>query len=120
MQPRWQWCMLGLGILSGCGAVMEGRPTPPPIVQVSPAPTQDVGATATALVLRSIPTLTPEGIYIVRPGDTLGKIADSYATTVDEIMAANNLSDPNVIEVGQRLRLPTGSTPPDLTATITP
>jgi LysM repeat protein len=79
------------------------------------APTQNVGATATAYAQRSIPTPSPPGQYIVKPGDTLSKIADAFATTVDEIMAVNNLGDPNLIEVGQRLIIP-----PSITATDTP
>jgi LysM repeat protein len=77
-----------------------------PIVRVTPAPTQDVRATQTAYALRSIPTPTPVGQYIVKAGDTLSKIADSFETTVDEIIAANGIADPNTIEVGQRLIIP--------------
>ena len=93
--------------LSACGGpVLEGRPTVVPIVRVTPAPTQDVRATQTAYALRSIPTPTPVGQYIVKAGDTLSKIADSFETTVDEIIAANGIADPNTIEVGQRLIIP--------------
>lgn len=98
--------MLG-SVLSACGGpVLEGRPTVLPIVRVTPAPTQDVRATQTAYALRSIPTPTPAGQYIVKAGDTLSKIADSFETTVDEIIAANGIADPNTIEVGQRLIIP--------------
>ncbi len=98
---------LALLALSGCArADMQGRPTVPPIVLRTAAPTADIAATVTALVQQSIPTITPTGSYTVRPGDTLTTIADSHETTVDELMAANNLSDPNRIEVGQVLRLP--------------
>lgn len=93
--------------LSACsGPTLEGRPTVVPIVRVTPAPTQDVRATQTAYALRSIPTPTPAGQYIVKAGDTLSKIADSFETTVDEIIAANGIADPNTIEVGQRLIIP--------------
>jgi LysM repeat protein len=93
--------------LSACsGSTLEGRPTVVPIVRVTPAPTQDVRATQTAYALRSIPTPTPAGQYIVKAGDTLSKIADSFETTVDEIIAANGIADPNTIEVGQRLIIP--------------
>lgn len=42
----------------------------------------------------------------MKAGDTLSKIADSFETTVDEIIAANGIADPNTIEVGQRLIIP--------------
>jgi len=44
-------------------------------------------------------------IYTVRSGDTLSSIARNYGTTVDTLMALNNL-DTTVILVGQRLRVP--------------
>lgn len=49
--------------------------------------------------------------YRVQEGDTLTKIASSNpwsstVTTVKSIVAANNLSNPDYIEVGQLLRLP--------------
>lgn len=44
--------------------------------------------------------------YTVQPGDTLGKIAAMYGTTVDAIVQANNLADPNLISVGQQLTIP--------------
>ncbi len=52
---------------------------------------------------------TPEGpVYVVQPGDTLYNIARRFETTVEAIVAANNISDPSLIRVGQRLIIPTG------------
>lgn len=45
--------------------------------------------------------------YIVQPGDTLGNIAYKYRTTVRAIMKANGIKDPNMIHVGQIIRIPT-------------
>lgn len=45
--------------------------------------------------------------YIVRKGDTLSAIARSYNTTVDAIASANGIRNPNFIQVGQTLRIPT-------------
>jgi LysM repeat protein len=44
--------------------------------------------------------------YVVESGDTLGTIAATYGTSVDEIMALNGLSDPNYLFVGQELQIP--------------
>jgi len=44
--------------------------------------------------------------YIVRQGDTLLAIARRFGTTVEAIMRANRLTNPNQIFVGQVLRIP--------------
>jgi hypothetical protein len=99
-------------LLVACGgAVLEGRPTVQPVVRLTPAPTQNVPGTQTAYAVRSVPTPTPAGLYVVKAGDTLGKIADNFETTVDEIMALNSIADPNKIEVGQQLLIPSLLTP---------
>jgi lipoprotein NlpD len=53
------------------------------------------------------------GYYTVQPGDTLRRIALQYGTTWQTLAQWNNLSDPNVIEVGQVLRVapPQGAAP---------
>lgn len=45
-------------------------------------------------------------IYVVAPGDTLYTIARNYNTTVDAIVAANELPEPNHLLVGQALVIP--------------
>jgi LysM repeat protein len=45
------------------------------------------------------------GDYIVQAGDTLSKIAYDHDTTVDELMQANGLTDPNIF-IGQTLVIP--------------
>jgi LysM repeat protein len=54
-----------------------------------------------------IPEAPDAGRHIVRPGDTLGAIAAASGTTVEALVAANNLEDPDLISVGQSLSLPT-------------
>jgi LasA protease len=44
--------------------------------------------------------------YTVRAGDTLGAIAQRYRVSVDAILQANGMSDPNRLEVGQTLVIP--------------
>lgn len=69
------------------------------------------------------PTLTPieptpnptrimpneSGVYLVQPGDTLGTIAALYEITVPEILAMNEIANPNALEVGQVLTIPGSS-----------
>ncbi|MCF8564159.1 LysM domain-containing protein [Alicyclobacillus tolerans] len=45
--------------------------------------------------------------YIVQSGDTLGTIAAKYDTTVQAIVQANGIKNPNMIHKGQILRIPT-------------
>ena len=40
---------------------------------------------------------------IVEAGDSLSKIAKQYDTTVDDLMAANDITDPNLVFPGQEL-----------------
>ena len=54
----------------------------------------------------------PDGTYTVQPGDTLAIIAAASGVTVDAIMAANNLTNPNLLEVGQVLQIPDTTTAP--------
>lgn len=42
-------------------------------------------------------------IYIVKPGDTLWSIAKKYKTSVDKIVRINDIADPDVISVGQKI-----------------
>ncbi len=58
------------------------------------------------------PPATPT-IYIVQAGDTLGSIAARFGVTVNAIMAANGLTNPNVLSAGESLTIPApGSAPP--------
>lgn len=43
--------------------------------------------------------------YIVKSGDTLSKIAKMYGTTVNQLVSWNNIKNPNLIYVGQKLRV---------------
>tara|TARA_B100001939_G_scaffold344806_1_gene360028 strand:+ start:1058 stop:2398 length:1341 start_codon:yes stop_codon:yes gene_type:complete len=45
----------------------------------------------------------------VKSGDTLSKIAADTGTTVEQLAQANNIADPNMIQVGQTLKVPGGT-----------
>ncbi|HDN80293.1 MAG TPA: LysM peptidoglycan-binding domain-containing protein, partial [Chloroflexi bacterium] len=49
--------------------------------------------------------------YVVQGGDTLWSIATRFNTTVEAIMAANRIINPNFIYVGQKLVIPQGMAP---------
>jgi lysozyme len=76
------------------------------------------GRTPVSLVAQSplpSPTDTPVPstgfYYTVRRGDTLSSIARRYGTTVQAIVQANGIVNPNLIFSGQRLWIPSGTGP---------
>lgn len=58
-------------------------------------------------VLRSSPPTAAHG-YAVQPGDTLSELAAGWGVSVQAVMAANGISNPNRIFVGQTLQVPRG------------
>ncbi|BAY12960.1 peptidoglycan DD-metalloendopeptidase family protein [Calothrix sp. NIES-2098] len=47
--------------------------------------------------------------YEVKPGDTLAAIANHYGTSVSELAKANHLSNPNQLQISQKLVIPSAS-----------
>ena len=56
-------------------------------------------------------------IYTIKAGDTLYKIAQTYGTTVDELVAINGLNRPNDLAIGQNIWIPT-NTPANTSYTV--
>lgn len=46
--------------------------------------------------------------YTVQAGDALGVIAQAYGVSIEDLMAANSITDPNMLYVGQVLIIPVG------------
>jgi murein DD-endopeptidase MepM/ murein hydrolase activator NlpD len=64
--------------------------------------------TPTPSAPRQLPGIrSQEEEYIVQRGDNLGNIAKRYKITVQLLLSANQLSNPNLLEVGQKLIIPT-------------
>ena len=51
-----------------------------------------------------------ESVYIVKRGDTLSGIASKYNTTYQTLASYNGINNPNLIYVGQVVKIPNGST----------
>ncbi|HVN16307.1 MAG TPA: LysM peptidoglycan-binding domain-containing protein [Anaerolineales bacterium] len=65
-----------------------------------------------------IPPDLPHGTklnYVVQAGDSLAGIASKFNSTIDDIVKANNLTDPNAISVGQQLVIPVNMVTPTAT-----
>lgn len=68
--------------------IFRGQKLTIPGVTATPAPTAEIRT------------------HTVQAGDTLSSIAVQYGVTVEAIMQANQMTDPNLIDVGQELVIP--------------
>lgn len=58
------------------------------------------------------PSATPlqsEILYVVQPGDSLTSIALRFRVSLEDLMQANGITDPDYISVGQKLLIPAGA-----------
>jgi hypothetical protein len=86
---------VGLNWATGPGraAALATQPTPTPVAVLPPAqpePSPTVG----------------ERTYIVQNGDYPEKIAQKFGIKTDELIAANNIDDPQKLQIGQTLKIP--------------
>lgn len=94
---------------------LQGTPTRTPFMPATRPPDAPV-LTPTPNPPAALPTQRSDAQeYVVQAGDTLGKIAQKYQVSVDQIMSANDLFNPDQISVGQVLVIPPPSF--DLSAT---
>jgi LysM repeat protein len=80
------------------------RASPAPAV----IPTATVASSGVSTPAAATPTTesASETVYVVKAGDSLSAIAFEYGLSVEELMAANGLTDPDVLFVGQKLTIP--------------
>lgn len=95
-------------------------PAAPVLIVATPTTGPGLVPTFTPVVANSVqPAATPvpgdagssgqDGeIYVVVAGDSLLGIAGQFAVTLDALMQANQLDNPDFVFVGQRLRIPAG------------
>jgi murein DD-endopeptidase MepM/ murein hydrolase activator NlpD len=58
------------------------------------------------LVIDSDPNQSVSVVYKVSSGDTIDRIAEAHGVSVNDVIRANNLTDPHLIKVDQELRIP--------------
>src|SRR5262245_20195769 len=93
---------------------LGNQPAQPTVVAVQPTirlVTATPFPTITSIPPTSVPvpSCTPRNEWLtitVAPGDTLGSIASRTGSTIDELVSANCLANPNAISVGQQLHVP--------------
>ena len=90
---------VGLNWATGRGRA-AALATPPTVTSV-PA----VLPTPTALPTADVPELT----YTVKAGDSPTTIARQFRVKVDDLMTVNNIQDPQKLQIGQVLRIPTAA-----------
>src|SRR5690606_36010449 len=54
---------------------------------------------------KTTPKTSTTTTYVVKKGDTLSHIAKRFGTTVNELVRLNNIKNPNLIYVGQKLKI---------------
>ena len=98
----------------------------PTSVAPETAVAQETLAAASPQAVQPTLTLPPAGetaaagptptIYVVKAGDTMSSIATQFNVAVEDILAANSLTDPDTLSVGQSLLIPVaGYVPPSAT-----
>ena len=85
----------------------SSAPSATPSIKPTPTPTATVKAEASPTNPSPSPTGAPQvTAYTVQAGDTLYSIAAKFGSTVEAIAAANKITNPDVISVGQQLVIP--------------
>lgn len=117
-RPHWQGAavlsvLAALLVTAGCSTQRLAQP----------APVEDRSSSRTEV--KSLPgaeNAGKPGYYTVRPGDTLFRIALDSGQPWRDVQTWNNLSNPNVLEVGQVLRVvpPAGVAPVVVAAPAAP
>lgn len=95
----------------------------PTIDPNAPAMVEDVEETAVTATDPEPESASGPTVHTVQAGDTLGSISARYDVPLEDIMAANGLTNPNLLSIGQVLTIPIGglATPtPQATATPEP
>jgi LysM repeat protein len=85
--------------LPSCGEDTAGAPaeTLPPL-----------NTTTSTTTTVFVPT-TVQRFYVIKRGDTLSKIADSFDVRLEDLKVLNGIVDENNIQAGQEIEIPSGA-----------
>ena len=108
--PNVPWTNIPTGpVCKAQFTVSASTPTPTPTSAATPTATQTATlttSTATPTPTSTVPPSTCRATYVVRPGDTLYRIALRFGTSYTEIAQVNGISNPRLIYPGQQLCIP--------------
>jgi len=71
-----------------------------------PAESSVPGYPAVPVTVKPVPATDDLRTYVVGKGDSLSVIAKRHGVSVTDLMLLNNISDPNRIRLGQKIKLP--------------
>lgn len=77
--------------------------------QVLIIPAEGTEAVATAVPSEdatAVPPVTEERSHVVQAGENLYRIGLNYGFTIEELASYNNIANPNVLELGQIIKIP--------------
>ncbi|MDA3033268.1 MAG: LysM domain-containing protein [Actinomycetota bacterium] len=83
----------------GCGTTDQASDEPLPPIRTTTSTTTIPGTTI------------PEGVrkfYVIKSGDTLAKIANSFDVTMQSLIDLNNIENPDNVSAGATLEIPVG------------
>lgn len=121
----WERTRPSMPVTGGLAATLLAKiPSQPvatkPLSDSSPLTPESPTATSTFLVIATQTPSSDQLLYQVKAGDTLGDIAEKFEVGIQELIDANNITDPNRLEIGQTLIIPQPTVvPPTSTASPT-
>jgi LysM repeat protein len=102
--------VLSVVAMFGCGSDDDSSSssTTAPLAPLTAVPTTTVA-----------PTTTLAQIYVIQEGDTLSGVAAKFDVSLELLIAFNEITDPNAIQLGQQLVIPPAATDDGAGATTT-
>lgn len=86
----------------------DGEETLPPIMTPTPPPESEPAGGADAISGETGSEAAPTAqIYEVQRGDTMAAIAERFGVSLQTLIQVNNIANPNRIQPGDRLTIPT-------------
>jgi LysM repeat protein len=98
-----------LGVLLGMTALLPFAATACGDDNASSATLAPIQTTSSTSSTVFVTTTTVQAFYVIKRGDTLGKIAKAFQVRLADLMSLNGIANADDIQAGQELRIPTGA-----------
>lgn len=102
--------LMGTLVLAGCGGDDSEAGFTLPLLRTVPESTLPAATT-------TLPQF--KELYTIQEGDTLSEIAQIFGVSVDDLISYNAISNPDAIQAGQVLKVPSPVNPAATTAPST-